>query len=272
MDSTVLNLNIDYLGTAGVILSPEQKAALQTSLCILKNNGKYQRVYFWGKILGIKEDYFIAQGIETDEFSERKVWYSKDCSRWALLPPATEDMMSRAKLIRGRFIGDPSYEFEYTPPKADEEEEEPETITIKEEDRLASIIFGIDKEARIVPRGAYIQEPTGLVYQSRTFAGLTVSEASKLCNYVHFREGLKVLEKTLLQKADLDKSVDFMDPIDEDIPLGCWSLQFDRGSALTILKNLLWPGYVFFHVPETRRYGSIYFGTGEKNIDLPFMI
>lgn len=47
-----------------------------------------------------------------------------------------------------------------------------------------------------------------------------MSEASKLCNYVHFREGLKVLEKTLLQKADLDKSVDFMDPIDEDIPLG----------------------------------------------------
>lgn len=79
--------------------------------------------------------------------------------------------MNRAKLIRGRFIGDPSYEFEYTPQKAEDDEEEPETITIKEEDRLASVIFGIDREARIVPRGAYIQEPTGLVYQSRTFAG-----------------------------------------------------------------------------------------------------
>ena len=75
MDASDLVLSIDHVGTRGVILSPEQKAALQTSLCILKNNQKFDRVYFWGKILGIKDDYFIAQGVMKDEFAEKKTLY-----------------------------------------------------------------------------------------------------------------------------------------------------------------------------------------------------
>jgi radial spoke head protein 9 len=49
-------------------------------------------------------------------------------------------------------------------------------------------------------------------------------------------------------------------------------LQFERGSGLVVLRSLLWQGYVFFHVPGTRSYGSCYFGNGEKNLDLPFML
>ena len=75
MNSGDLHISIDYVGTSGIILSPEQKAALQTSLTILQNNMKFSRVYLWGKILGIKDDYFIAQGIEKDEFKERKFLY-----------------------------------------------------------------------------------------------------------------------------------------------------------------------------------------------------
>ena len=54
--------------------------------------------------------------------------------------------------------------------------------------------------------------------------------------------------------------------------LGSWSLQFERGSALVTLRSLLWLGYVTYHVPGTRNFGSIYVGTGEKNNDLPFML
>ena len=53
-----------------------------------------------------------------------------------------------------------------------------------------------------------------------SFSGLTVSEAAKLCSYMHFREPKLLLEKTLLQKANLDKSIDFMDTLEEDIPKG----------------------------------------------------
>ena len=75
MDSQDLHLGIDYVGSSGIILSPEQKACLQTSLCILQSNQKFARVYFWGKILGVKDDYFIAQGVGKDEFEERRILY-----------------------------------------------------------------------------------------------------------------------------------------------------------------------------------------------------
>lgn len=65
----------DFVGSSGVILSPEQKASLQTSLCILQSNNKFSKVYFWGKILGVKDDYFIAQGIQKDEMEERRTFY-----------------------------------------------------------------------------------------------------------------------------------------------------------------------------------------------------
>ena len=75
MEAEGLHLNIDYIGSSGVILSPEQKAALQTSLMILQSNMKFDKVYFWGKILGMKDDYFIAQGVGMDEIADKKTLY-----------------------------------------------------------------------------------------------------------------------------------------------------------------------------------------------------
>ena len=37
---------------------------------------------------------------------------------------------------------------------------------------------------------------------------------------MHFREPFRLQKKTLLEKADLDKAIDFMDVIEEDIPKG----------------------------------------------------
>lgn len=270
MDAQDLHVSVDYVGTSGIIFSPEQKACLQTSLCILQNNYKFDRVYFWGKILGIKDDYFIAQGVEKDEFELKKTLYSKDCVHWGLLPPATPERRENAKLAKGRFTGDPSFEFEHTEKKDENAEEE--MITIKEENRLAAVIAEIDNDARIVPRAAFIKTPTGDVFVNRSFQGLSVAESAKLCNYFHFREPEKLQEKSLLQRANLDKAIDFMDSINEDIPKGAWSLQMERGSGLVTLRSLSWIGYVFYHVPGTRKFGSLYVGTGERNIDLPFML
>jgi len=276
MDARDLHLSIDHVGSSGIVLSPEQKAALQTSLCILQNNMKFTKVYFWGKILGVKDDYFIAQGVGKDELGEKKTLYSKDCVNWGLLPPATEAMKEQAKLAKGRFTGDPSYEFEHTEVKkvgeGEEATEEEETITVKEEDRLSATIADIDHDVAILPRGAYVKQPTTQVYENRSFEGLSVAEAAKLCNYMHVRDAEKLAEKSLLQKANLDRAIDFMDTTDEDVPKGSWSLQFERGSALVTLRSLLWIGYTFYHVPGTRNYGAIYVGTGEKNMDLPFML
>lgn len=75
MDLKLLHCFMDLFQGCGNILNIEQRAALQTSLTILKKNYKFQRVFFWGKILGSKEDYFIAQGRGEDEMQDRKYLY-----------------------------------------------------------------------------------------------------------------------------------------------------------------------------------------------------
>jgi radial spoke head protein 9 len=72
----------------------------------------------------------------------------------------------------------------------------------------------------LVPRGSFIQEPTGEVVKNRLFDGLAVNEAAKLSNYFHFRDPKLLREKPLLFRANLDKAIDFLDSIDEDQPKG----------------------------------------------------
>nr|KAF6506111.1 hypothetical protein HJG63_007941 [Rousettus aegyptiacus] len=148
----------------------------------------------------------------------------------------------------------------------------PSQVQIKEETRLVSIIDQIDKAVAIIPRGALFKTPFGPVHVNRTFEGLSLSEAKKLSSYFHFREPVELKNKTLLEKAALDPSLDFMDSLEHDIPKGSWSIQMERGNALVVLRSLLWPGLTFYHAPHTKNCGYIYVGTGEKNIDLPFML
>ncbi|NP_001171789.1 radial spoke head 9 homolog-like [Saccoglossus kowalevskii] len=276
MDAEGFHLNISLVGNSGIVLSPERRAALETSLVILQNQQKFNRVFFWGKILGIKDDYFIAQGVGDDEMMDRKTLYSTDCVTWSLVPQATTAMKEQCSVVKGRFTGDPSYEYEHTEIKrigeGEDAQEEENTITIKEEDRLASVISQVDEDVAIVPRGAYIKAPSGTVIRNRSFQGLEIHDAVKLSSYFHFREPVRLNQKSLLDKADLDKAIDFLDAIDEDVPKRSWSLQLERGSGLIILRSLLWEGLTFYHVPGTTKYGYMYNGSGEMNKDLPFML
>ena len=42
-----------------------------------------------------------------------------DCVKWGLLQLPVEDIKRRCLLIKGRFIGDPSHEYEYVEKKPD---------------------------------------------------------------------------------------------------------------------------------------------------------
>lgn len=52
------------------------------------------------------------------------------------------------------------------------------------------------------------------------YTGLSIAEAAKLCNYVHFHANRKRTLKMPPTKASTDPAIDFMEPIDEDIPKG----------------------------------------------------
>ncbi|NWH61771.1 RSPH9 protein, partial [Geococcyx californianus] len=200
---------------------------------------------------------------------------SLNCVEWSLLPPATEEVVALAGQLKGRFQGDPSFEYDYAEINAEDAErlfkngKEP---IIKEEARLIGTIEQIDRAVGIVPRGAFVKTPLGSVQENRSFEGLSLMEAKKLSSYFHFTEPVNLKNKTLLEKADLDPSTDFLDSLEHDIPQGSWSVQLEKGGAVVVLRSLLWLGLTFYHVPKTKQYGYVYFGTGEKNLDLPFML
>ncbi|XP_076862444.1 radial spoke head protein 9 homolog isoform X2 [Brachyhypopomus gauderio] len=261
----------------GFTLNAEQRAALQTSMVILKRNYKFSRVLFWGKILGIKNDYFIAQGVGDDELSSKKCLYSFNCMDWHLLPPATEAMTAEvAVAAKGRFVGDPSHEYEHTEiqhhSEGDETLEEVVTVKVNEEKRLAVTIYTIDKEVAVVPRGAYIKSPHGTVQINNSFKGLSPSEAAKLSNYYHFSEPRTLKTKSILEMADLNPCIDFLNPLSEDSPKGSWSVQSEQGGRVCVIRSLQWLGLTFYHVPATPQHGYIYMGHGLKNLDLAFML
>ncbi|XP_014786874.1 radial spoke head protein 9 homolog isoform X2 [Octopus bimaculoides] len=273
MDSENLILDINFFASSGIILSPEQKSSLQSSLTILKYENKFHKVYFWGKIKTLRgKAYFIAQGVSQDEFSPlKKYFYCMDCVHWVVMPSVESETMKLSRNVRGRFTGDVSNEFKLKKDGVDEEEEEHEEM-VKEEDRLASVVLDIDDDVRIVPRGSFMYTPTGKVVLNPSFKGLFANDASKLYSYMHFRPAVLLSKKPIIERSNMDRSLDFMDIIEDDIPKGCWSFQFERGCGMVVIRSLLWPGYTFFTKPGTPKFGSLYFGTGEKNLDLPFML
>lgn len=75
MDCSDFSEFISYVSPSGIILNQEEKAALQSSLVILRNEQKALRVKFWGKIIGVRDNYYIAQAIGKDELTDKKSFY-----------------------------------------------------------------------------------------------------------------------------------------------------------------------------------------------------
>ncbi len=87
--------------------------------------------------------------------------------------------------MRGRFTGDPSFEYETTVThrvgEGDAAEEQSTQIELKEEDRLAAVVSRIDEEVALVPRGAYIRTPLGEVILNNSFQGKCVCVCVCVC-------------------------------------------------------------------------------------------
>jgi radial spoke head protein 9 len=138
IDSNTLLSDIENLAYTGIVLSVEQRALLQTSLTLCKDQYKFRRIYLWGKILGIKEDYFIAVGVGVNELNARAFLYSHDCLRWKFLNPPIDEHFQMLNNCKGRFTGDPSHQFECKTYKIVGEEDE-EHI----EEEIVSVFFSL---------------------------------------------------------------------------------------------------------------------------------
>eukprot|EP01002_Notosolenus_urceolatus_P005056 NODE_2339_length_1144_cov_67.395434_g1944_i0.p1 GENE.NODE_2339_length_1144_cov_67.395434_g1944_i0~~NODE_2339_length_1144_cov_67.395434_g1944_i0.p1 ORF type:complete len:323 (+),score=102.08 NODE_2339_length_1144_cov_67.395434_g1944_i0:75-1043(+) len=160
------------------------------------------------------------------------------------------------------------------PPEAPPKKKKPppyRIISIPESVRLAFTIADIDWNCRIVPRGAYLKSPKNDVVANPTFFGLSRHDSGKLSSYFHLRP-YDIAEEALLQTEQMTPSLHFLEPISADIPQGVWSLRLDASTNLVVASNLLYPGYTFYSRPEAKEHGQYYFGFGERNHDLCFML
>lgn len=171
---------------------------------------------FWGKIIGLNADYYIAVDVQYAyryEFPEKIFyWASSNDFRFVPFDPLNDQHKADYNQIKSLITGNPSLilkkveadkvegeeaenveavqEKEYDP-LASSEEEDPlakiKPVNLKEIDRIHYIVRAIENDCHVVPQGAFKLTPNHSVERNEAFRGLKGEEAFSLINYSHFR-------------------------------------------------------------------------------------
>jgi len=289
-----LEYGLKSVAPAGNTLNCQEITALQAGLTILRSNEKYSNIFLWGKIFGQKADYYIAYGLRDSdfEFPSKNFYVASDTkSGEGVEPPIaefefqplnrlTEEQADRIIALGSDkiFTGVPSTLLE--PPADPDAAADPEAAadappappSLTEADRLSQLVQEIDFDTAVVPKGAYALNEAHMVVPSSDFKGLGLTEAKQLASFVHFRPPTSVACLRALARTDVQFYTNFLDPLKEDLPKGCWAVRQDPSVSLVTLRSLMWPGYCSYHIPGSNKFGGLYFGYGQKNRDLPFIL
>jgi len=264
--------NIDKLSDSGMCLSVEEKAGLEIATVQRKNDEQMGEIYFWGKIQGTTEDYLICYGLlPSYDYPQKKFWFCTT-SNYVLqqMPVIDAEMTAKAEAVEGMFSGEPDRPLEETPEETGDDPEAAKDV-FREEHRLAQTVLAIDFDTSTCPKGAFLVAPSHQVGKNTAFEGLDYEAAGQLASYYHLRPAVGPEPKAALEKPGLVRSTDFLDSLAADAA-SSWSLQYNSSKTSSSLRSLIWPGYFFYHKVGTSQYGGAYFGTGQKNTDLAFMI
>lgn len=101
-----------------------ERVALGIALPALLEHEKLSNLLFWGRIRGLKGDYYIALGLKFEdefEFPAKKFYWSLDNFVFHELPPLVTVHADKLEGIRGMFEGTPDKKVWE---KGEEEEEE----------------------------------------------------------------------------------------------------------------------------------------------------
>eukprot|EP01064_Diplonema_japonicum_P020859 TRINITY_DN30435_c0_g1_i1.p1 TRINITY_DN30435_c0_g1~~TRINITY_DN30435_c0_g1_i1.p1 ORF type:complete len:251 (+),score=32.42 TRINITY_DN30435_c0_g1_i1:69-821(+) len=246
---------ISFLGHQGNRLASSDVASLERSLPLLSYEYK-DEVQFWGKVIGIQGDYLICQGSD----GGTGLYSTDGGNRWYLVPVVDESVSEVCRKIRGNFVGDPAYGYTIG------------GVAVREVQRLGVFIRDCDRNVAVAPRGAFSKNEVGSIEQNLAFTGLPPSAAGRLSSYLHRPFKDTVYEPSLLKSESSVPSIDINESIAQDTPQGIWSLKLDPALGTIFGSSLLYPGAVWYHKPSTPIYGYYYFGDGQTNTDLAFML
>lgn len=287
MELQDLEAGLRCVGSGGNVLNVQELIGMQSGLSILKAQDKFSSIFFWGKVFGMPSDYYVAYGLKDPEFEfPSKVFYfAGEDFVFKPLPQLSQELVSKvlALGLDKSFSGDagksiePSAEGDEDAPPPDDGDENaeggpPKPKKLTEADRLAQVVREIDLGSAVVPKGAHILNENHNIVQATDFKGLGATEATALDKYVHFRPPASLAALRALARSDAEFYANFLDPLEADLPKGCWSVRQDPSAGLVTLRSLSWPGYIAYHIPGTTKFGGAYFGYGQKSRDLPFML
>jgi len=288
----------------GVSLNMEEKLKLDISLKELHKVTEAEEVLFWGKIIGTKNDYYIALLVNYKgnyEFPKKAFYYAVSTT-WVFTPlPGISKyhIEDNENFHFNQFSGEPGEIVkQYIDPdavddnlekKEDDKPQNPDPLDISDSednkvvveekknnftelDKLAFTIRTIDFETSIFPQGGIKLIPIHELRRNDNFKGLKAEELTNINKYSHFR---KLTQNEKIVNIEKDEAIfrfDILDDLNKGSYKSTWSFQLDSTKKIVNIRSLLWPGYFSFHKAETNLYGGIYIGEGIKNAEMPFMI
>ncbi len=183
--------NMKYISQFnGVCLNIEERFKLEIALNDLHLDIKSDEMWFWGKIVGVEKDYYIAVAIffRDHYLFPRKKFYFCSSSNFAFseMPDLCEHHFKDFLKYNTYFIGNPdiileSYNInenqgDFNNNSDDDEREDVFKPKIKlknltESDRLSFVVRTIDFDTSVVPEGSFKMLPISEMRRNDTYTG-----------------------------------------------------------------------------------------------------
>jgi hypothetical protein len=250
MDVGFLAGFLEAIPSQGLSISQIERVKIECALRLLQNQMKAEAIFFFGKVLGIHDDYYLVISTTVDKYLPSSFYCSQDCVTWFSLTKLPRDLRDETIEVTVPFTG--SLISEVTLPSG---------AIVTEEQRLAALVHDIFDNCLLIPRGVVLQTALKLVLKNPTWTGFPIETYQKLSNIRHWR--LPETEMTPLERTFSNPALDFLPAVTD---LSEWSFDFSGTNEELKLRSLKWPGFTFYLCND--KWANSYFGTGlaETNI------
>jgi hypothetical protein len=242
MNISQLSSLIETLPTQGLSLSQIETLKIQCSLRLLQNQMKCEHIFFFGKVLGVYGDYYLAFSTDPDNFMPAIFFCSQDCSVWFSLTGIDPVARDEVTALDSPFSGSLITEFEL-----------PSGAIITEEQRLAGFVGDVSEKCFLIPRGYAIQTALKAVLKNPTWVGSPIQTYRTLSNLRHWRTGMR--ELSAVDKTFSNPAVDFLESFNDPDD---WMFDFAGENEELRLRSLRWPGFTFYLCDTV--FANFYFG------------
>lgn len=144
-------------------------------------------------------------------------------------------------------------------------------VSVTEAIRLSHFVQLHDVACSLVVRGEYLLRGT-TPQPNRAWSGQPLQHAVKPSCYVKATCPGILDRNRVLYGATYNPLMDFLMPITDDAPEGVWTVKYDPSLNVVAVQNLLYDGSLFWYRPGTTEHGQVYYGSGERNLELCLLI